>query len=37
MIGLNDKLKVLEAQGKEVRIGMIGAGQMGIIGRLHLQ
>jgi len=29
MIGLNEELKALEAQGKRVRIGMIGAGQMG--------
>jgi predicted homoserine dehydrogenase-like protein len=29
MIGLNDELKAFEAQGKKVRIGMIGAGQMG--------
>jgi len=29
MIGLNKELKALEAQGKRVRIGMIGAGQMG--------
>ena len=29
MIGLNDELKALQAQGKKVRIGMIGAGQMG--------
>ena len=29
MIGLNEELKALKAQGKHVRIGMIGAGQMG--------
>jgi len=29
MIGLNEELKALEALGKRVRIGMIGAGQMG--------
>ena len=29
MIGLNEELKALEAQGKNVRIGLIGAGQMG--------
>ena len=29
MIGLNEELRALEAQGKKVRIGMIGAGQMG--------
>ena len=29
MIGLNDELRALEAQGKRVRIGLIGAGQMG--------
>jgi predicted homoserine dehydrogenase-like protein len=30
MIGLNDELKERQAQGRPVRIGMIGAGQMGI-------
>lgn len=29
MIGLNEELKKYEAQGKKVRIGVIGAGQMG--------
>jgi len=29
MIGLNDELRALEAQDKNVRIGLIGAGQMG--------
>lgn len=29
MIGLNEELKALEAQGKKVRIGLVGAGQMG--------
>lgn len=30
MIGLNEELKQREQQGRPVRIGMIGAGQMGI-------
>jgi len=29
MIGLNEELKALEVRGKQVRIGLIGAGQMG--------
>jgi len=29
MIGLNEELKLREAQGKPVRIGLIGTGQMG--------
>lgn len=29
MIGLNEELKLLESQGKKVRVGIIGAGQMG--------
>ena len=29
MIGLNEELKIRESQGKPVRIGLIGTGQMG--------
>lgn len=29
MLGLNTKLKEYEAQGKKIRVGLVGAGQMG--------